>query len=153
MASIERSGLTDCIRSVAESGVPFLGICLGLQLLFESSEENPKAKGLGIFKGRNVKIPPSEGVKIPHIGWNSISFPKSSALFEGIDNGAFVYFVHSYYMQPEDNSIISAVCNYSAELPVALSFGNVHATQFHPEKSGAVGLKILENFLNMGGAR
>lgn len=153
MSSIEKSGLKDCICEAAKSGKPFLGICLGLQLLFESSEESPGVRGLGIFKGSNIKIPDAAGLKIPHMGWNSIKFTKPSPLFEGIDDNSFVYFVHSYYMRPEDTSIISAVCDYSAELPIALSCGNVHATQFHPEKSGAVGLKMLENFLNLGGER
>lgn len=148
MSALSKAGLTDVIRKTADKGTPFLGICLGLQLLFEESEESPGVKGLGLFKGRCVKIPKAEGLKIPHIGWNSLSFPKPSPLFEGIDEGAYVYFVHSYYMQPEDPSIVTAFCNYSAQMPVALSCGNVHAVQFHPEKSGDTGLKILKNFLN-----
>lgn len=147
--SIRKANLFDCIRQVTESGTPFLGICLGLQLLFEASDESPDAKGLGILKGRCVKIPQSDGVKIPHIGWNSITFPNPSPLFTGIEDGSFVYFVHSYYMQPNDKSVITAVCDYSASLPVALSHGNIHATQFHPEKSGDVGLKILKNFIDL----
>lgn len=151
MDSIRKSNLEDCIKEVINRGTPFLGICLGLQLLFEASDEDPDATGLGILKGRCVKIPSSDGIKIPHIGWNSLSFPKESPLFSGIEDNAFVYFVHSYYMQPDDNSVVSAVCNYSADLPVALSRGNLHATQFHPEKSGSVGLKILKNFVESGG--
>lgn len=147
--SIRKANLFDCIRQVTESGTPFLGICLGLQLLFEASDESPDAKGLGILKGRCVKIPQSDGVKIPHIGWNSITFPNPSPLFTSIEDGSFVYFVHSYYMQPNDKSVITAVCDYSASLPVALSRGNIHATQFHPEKSGDVGLKILKNFIDL----
>lgn len=147
--AIRKANLFDCIRQVTESGTPFLGICLGLQLLFEASDESPDAKGLGILKGRCVKIPPSDGVKIPHIGWNSITFPNPSPLFTGIEDGSFVYFVHSYYMQPNDKSVITAVCDYSASLPVALSRRNIHATQFHPEKSGDVGLKILKNFIDL----
>ncbi len=147
--SIRKANLFDCIRQVTESGTPFLGICLGLQLLFEASDESPDAKGLGILKGRCVKIPQSDGVKIPHIGWNSITFPNPSPLFTGIEDGSFVYFVHSYYMRPNDKSVITAVCDYSASLPVALSRGNIHATQFHPEKSGDVGLKILKNFIDL----
>lgn len=150
MKSITKSGLDDVIRRAAQSGTPFLGICLGLQLLFEESEESPGVKGLGIFNGKNVKIPAGSGIKIPHIGWNSITFPKKSALFDGVGENSFVYFVHSYYMQPQDTSIISAVCDYSAALPVALSRGNVCATQFHPEKSGTAGLKILKNFISGG---
>ena len=147
--SIRKANLFDCIRQVTESGTPFLGICLGLQLLFEASDESPDAKGLGILKGRCVKIPQSDGVKIPHIGWNSITFPNPSPLFTGIEDGSFVYFVHSYYMQQNDKSVITAVCDYSASLQVALSRGNIHATQFHPEKSGDVGLKILKNFIDL----
>lgn len=153
MSALSQAGLVDTIRKVTASGTPFLGICLGLQLLFEASEESPGAEGLGIFKGRCVKIPKAEGLKIPHIGWNSLSFPRYSPLFEGIDDGAYVYFVHSYYMQPEDSSIVTAFCGYSAQMPVALSCGNVHAVQFHPEKSGDTGLKILRNFLNTEGGK
>ena len=149
MAALNASGLADSIRTIIDKGVPFLGICLGLQLLFEASDESPDAKGLGILKGRCVKIPQSDGVKIPHIGWNSITFPNPSPLFTSIEDGSFVYFVHSYYMQPNDKSVITAVCDYSASLPVALSRGNIHATQFHPEKSGDVGLKILKNFIDL----
>ncbi|MBD9010116.1 MAG: imidazole glycerol phosphate synthase subunit HisH [Clostridiales bacterium] len=151
MEKLHQYGLVEVIHEVTKKGTPFLGICLGLQLLFEASEEDPGESGLGIFKGRCVKIPPADGIKIPHIGWNSITFPNPSPLFRGIDEGSFVYFVHSYYMKPEDKSIITAVCDYSKELPVALSRGNVHATQFHPEKSGKVGLDILKNFIAIGG--
>lgn len=149
MAALNSSGLADPIRTVIDRGVPFLGICLGLQLLFEQSEESPNADGLGIFKGKCVKIPSRSGYKIPHIGWNSIDFPQSSPLFKGIDDGAYVYFVHSYYMQPDDKSIITAVCDYSANLPVALQSNNTFAVQFHPEKSGDTGLKILKNFIDI----
>ncbi len=151
MAQIKKQGIDQCVREVIDKNTPFLGICLGLQLLFESSEETPGSTGLGIFKGSNVKIPKADGLKIPHMGWNSLSFPKESPLFKGIDDGSFVYFVHSYYMQPEDKSIISATCDYSTTLPVALSHNNIYATQFHPEKSGEVGLKILKNFISLGG--
>ena len=151
VSALRKDGLDECIYKITDKGTPFLGICLGLQMLFEASEETPKATGLGIFKGKNVRIPDSPGLKIPHMGWNSVTFPKESPLFDGIEENSFVYFVHSYYMQPEDESIISAVCEYSANLPVALSSNNIHATQFHPEKSGKTGLKILENFIKIGG--
>ena len=151
MKSIESHDLFDTIHQVCEIGTPFLGICLGLQLLFEESEETPGAKGLGIFKGKNVLIPKKPCLKIPHMGWNSLSFKKESPLFKDIPENSFVYFVHSYYMEPEDKSIISATCNYSEELPVALSKDNVHAVQFHPEKSGETGLKMLSNFIQGGG--
>lgn len=153
MNAINKSGLFDTIHKVIENGTPFLGICLGLQLLFEESEETPDIKGLSVFKGKIVKIPEKQGLKIPHMGWNSISFPKASPLFEGISENSFVYFVHSYYMKPENENIVSAICDYSESLPVALSFNNVHATQFHPEKSGDTGLKILKNFVSMGGTK
>ena len=149
MANLEKFGLVDVIHEVVDRGIPFLGICLGLQLLFESSEESPGVKGLGVLKGRILRIPEAEGLKIPHMGWNSISFTKQSPLFDGIEDNAFVYFVHSYYMCPNDKSIISATCNYSEELPIALSCNNIHAVQFHPEKSGEVGLKMLKNFVEM----
>ncbi len=153
MSAITNSGLFETIHKVIEKGTPFLGICLGLQLLFEESEETPDTKGLSVFKGKIVKIPEKPGLKIPHMGWNSISFPKQSPLFEGICENSFVYFVHSYYMKPENDDIVCATCDYSENLPVALSFNNVHATQFHPEKSGEVGLKILKNFVSMGGLK
>lgn len=152
MSSIRGRGIDKGIYKVIEKGTPFLGICLGLQLLFEGSKESPNVSGLGILGGEIVKIPENTDLKIPHMGWNSLSFPKASPLFNGIDENSFVYFVHSYYMQPTDNSIISATCEYSSTLPVALSKGNVHATQFHPEKSGNVGLKILKNFIEMEGS-
>jgi len=153
MSSIKERDLDACIKEVIANKVPFLGICLGLQLLFEKSQESPNSEGLGIFKGEIVKIPDNPELKIPHMGWNSVTFPKTSPLFEEIDEGSFVYFVHSFYMEPEDSSIISATCNYSKELPVALSADNVHATQFHPEKSGKVGLRILKNFVDLGGVK
>lgn len=151
MESIKNYNLYDCIHKVCENGTPFLGICLGLQLLFEKSEESPKADGLAIFKGKNIKIPKKDGLKIPHMGWNSLNFEKEAPLFKGVENGSFVYFVHSFYMCPEDKSIISATCNYSENLPVALSYNNINAVQFHPEKSGSTGLKMLKNFIDFGG--
>lgn len=153
MSSIKNRELDECIKDVIANKVPFLGICLGLQLLFDKSQESPNSEGLGIFKGEIVKIPDKPDLKIPHMGWNSITFPKTSPLFDGIDEGSFVYFVHSFYMEPADRTIISAICDYSKALPVALSKDNVHATQFHPEKSGKVGLQILKNFVSLGGTK
>lgn len=147
MKNLNERGLADVVRSAAESNKPFLGICLGLQLLFEYSEESPGVNGLGIFKGSILKIPKSDGLKIPHMGWNSLSFRGNSPLFSGISENSYVYFVHSYYMQPIDTNIITAVTEYGSPLPVALGCGNVFATQFHPEKSGDTGLKILKNFI------
>ncbi len=146
MNSISTAGLNECIHKVIENGTPFLGICLGLQLLFESSEESPNSNGLGIFKGKNIKIPQNSGLKIPHMGWNSIEYDHNCPIFKEIGDEPYVYFVHSYYMQPEDNSIISARTDYGTKLPIALHNDNVYAVQFHPEKSGNTGLKILKNF-------
>ncbi|MBO5364434.1 MAG: imidazole glycerol phosphate synthase subunit HisH [Clostridia bacterium] len=149
--SLHQTGLTDVVRHAAKSGKPFLGICLGMQLLFESSEETPGVEGLGIFQGEIVKIPKQEGCKIPHMGWNSLHFPKETPLFAGLPENSFVYFVHSYYAKPKDPSIVAATTSYCGELTVALQQGNLFATQFHPEKSGDVGLSILKNFIEAGG--
>lgn len=148
MASLDAAALTEPVKRAAESGKPFLGICLGLQLMFEESEEAPGVKGLGIFKGKVVKIPDT-GLKIPHMGWNSITVAKESRILSG---DPFVYFVHSYYIRPEDESIISAYTEYGARLGVAVERGNVFAVQFHPEKSGAEGMKILRRFIDITSA-
>lgn len=145
MKSLDESGLTEVVKKAAVSGKPFLGICLGLQLMFEESEEAPGVKGLGIFKGKVVKIPDC-GLKIPHMGWNSIKLEKESKLF---NDNSFVYFVHSYYIQPEDKSIVSASAEYGTKLDVAVERGNVFASQFHPEKSGDEGMKILKRFVSL----
>ena len=146
MKNLKSRNLTSCIYDALDKKIPFMGICLGLQLMFEESEESPSVSGLGIFKGKIVKIPPKTGLKIPQMGWNSLDFPKQTRLFSGLSKNPFVYFVHSFYAKPDDSSIIAATCSYSERLPVALELENVFATQFHPEKSGAVGLKILKNF-------
>ncbi len=151
MKRLHQSNLTDVVRRNAKSGKPFLGICLGMQLLFESSEETPGVDGLGIFQGEIVKIPKQEGYKIPHMGWNSLHFPKETPLFAGLPENPFVYFVHSFYAKPKDTSIVAATTSYCGELTVALQQGNIFATQFHPEKSGDVGLAILKNFIEAGG--
>lgn len=148
MHSIQSSGLEETVKAVVKRQTPFLGICLGLQLLFEESEETPGVSGLGLFAGKIVRIPAGDGLKIPHMGWNSLCMQKNSRLLHGLPKAPFVYFVHSYYMQPADTSIVSATTQYGAELPVALEDGNVFATQFHPEKSGDIGLQILKNFAN-----
>ncbi len=149
MNSIRGAGLDTCIKEVIDKGKPFLGICLGLQLLFEKSEESVGATGLSIFEGENVKIPKMDGLKIPHIGWNSIKYNKDCPIFQGIGDNPYVYFVHSYYIQPKDTDIICAQTDYGTDLPIAVWRENVFATQFHPEKSGDVGLKILKNFGNL----
>lgn len=149
MDSIRKAGLDNCILEAVDKGKPFLGICLGLQLLFEESEESPGAKGLSVFSGGNKRIAQSPGLKIPHMGWNSITYDKSCPIFSGIGDEPYVYFVHSYHIAPEDESIVSARASYGAEIPVAVHRENVFATQFHPEKSGETGLKILKNFGNL----
>ncbi len=147
MASLEKAGLTDTVKAAANSGKPFLGICLGLQLLFEESEESPGVKGLGIFKGKIVKIPDT-GLKIPHMGWNSIETVKKSKILDG---SPYVYFVHSYYLQTDDKELVSAYTEYGARLAVAVERDNVFAVQFHPEKSGGAGMEILKKFAALGG--
>ena len=146
MANLKRLGLDDVIREVAVNGTPFLGICLGLQLLFESSEETPGVEGLGILKGKVLRIPDKEGLKIPHIGWNSLKLSNNGRLFQGMTGEPYVYFVHSYYLQAEDPAIVKATTDYSTCIHASVEQGNVFACQFHPEKSSAVGLQILKNF-------
>lgn len=148
MKSLSESGLSETVREVISGGKPFLGICLGLQMLFEESEETPNIKGLGIFKGKSVKIPDT-GLKIPHMGWNSIKLTKDSKILNNIGAEPYVYFVHSYYIQPEDKSIVSAYTEYGERLDIAVEKDNIFATQFHPEKSGDLGMTILKNFVEI----
>ena len=147
MEKLERFGLVQVIKEVVEKGTPFLGICLGLQLLFEESEESPGVKGLGILKGKIVKIPEETGLKIPHIGWNSLDIPSEGTLFKGIQPNSYVYFVHSFYLQAEEKEIVKATTKYGVTIEASVEKGNVYACQFHPEKSSDVGLQILKNFL------
>ncbi len=149
MDNLRRNGLEDTVKKAAESGKPFLGICLGLHLLFEGSEETPNVKGLGIFKGNVVKIPKKDKLKIPHMGWNSLELPKESKILKNIGDEPFVYFVHSYYIKPEDEGLISAYTEYGSKLGVAIEKDNIFATQFHPEKSGKIGMQILKNFIEL----
>lgn len=149
MDNLRRNGLEDTVKKAAESGKPFLGICLGLHLLFEGSEETPNVKGLGIFKGNVVKIPKKDKLKIPHMGWNSLELPKESKILKNIGDEPFVYFVHSYYIKPEDEGLISAYTEYGSKLGVAIEKDNIFATQFHPEKSGKIGMQILRNFIEL----
>lgn len=142
-------GFYDIIPEYIKSGKPFLGICLGLQLLFKESEESPNASGLDILPGKIVKIPDTDGLKVPHIGWNSISINKKSRLLAGIPDNSYVYFVHSYYLKARDPAIVAATTEYGVTMHAACERENVFATQFHPEKSGEVGLKILKNFISI----
>ncbi len=148
MEKIRNYGLEEVIAEVIHRNTPFLGICLGLQLLFESSEESVGVKGLGVLKGKIVRIPDDAGLKVPHIGWNSLEFPKKGRLFEGISENSYVYFVHSYYLQAEED-IVVATTEYATHIHASVEKGNVFACQFHPEKSSEVGLKILENFIHI----
>ncbi len=149
MTQINRRGLADTIRDAVQSGIPFLGICLGLQVLFDSSEESPGVPGLSLLPGAIVKIPDGPGVKIPHIGWNSLAFLKDCPLFSGIKNGEYVYFVHSFYLRAAQRADVAATADYGVTMDVAVSRDNLFATQFHPEKSGAAGLKMLRNFIGL----
>ena len=149
MKRLDASGLSDTIRRVCREGIPFLGICLGLQLLFDSSEESPGVKGLGIFGGSVRRFPSSSGLKVPNIGWNSLEYVNKSRILEGVDEGSFVYFVHSYYADPEDRGIVTSEIDYGVKAVASVESDNVFACQFHPEKSSDNGLKILENFLNV----
>ena len=150
MGKIRSYDLEDVIKDVVRKGTPFLGICLGLQLLFERSDESDGVKGLGILEGEILRIPDKEGLKIPHIGWNSLKFPNTGTLFQGIAEDAYVYFVHSYYLKAKDPSIVVATTEYSTCIDASVEKGNVYACQFHPEKSSDIGLTILKNFINIG---
>ena len=149
MENLHRYGLVPVLREIADRGTPFLGICLGLQLLFESSEESPGVEGLGLLKGKIVKIPPKEGLKIPHMGWNSLHLQNEGRLFQNVPEGSYVYFVHSYYLQAEEPQIVKATTDYSACIHASVEKGNVFACQFHPEKSSRWGLEILKNFASI----
>lgn len=149
MARLNQYGLVDVIHQIVDRGTPFLGICLGLQLMFEHSDESEGVKGLGLLKGEILKIPDKEGLKIPHMGWNSLKIREGSRLFAGVEDGAYVYFVHSYYLKAADEAIVAASTEYSTRIHAAIECGNVFACQFHPEKSSDVGLQILNNFIRL----
>ena len=150
MENLHRYELVPVIQDMIKEGKPFLGICLGLQLLFESSEESPGVEGLGILKGKILKIPSSPGLKIPHMGWNSLQFQNNGRLFRNIPQDTYVYFVHSYYLQAQEPEIVKAVTGYGTEIHASVEKDNVFACQFHPEKSGKYGLEILKNFAELG---
>ncbi|MDY5101673.1 MAG: imidazole glycerol phosphate synthase subunit HisH [Agathobacter sp.] len=149
MEQLKKYELDKVIREVAAQGKPFLGICLGLQLLFEGSDESQGVEGLHILDGQVLRIPDAPGLKIPHIGWNSLELANDGRLFQGIENGAYVYFVHSYYLKAANEQIVKATTEYSTHIHASVEQGNVFACQFHPEKSGAVGLSILKNFAEL----
>ena len=149
MEKLHKYNLVDVIKEVVKREIPFLGICLGLQLLFERSDETPGVQGLGILKGEIKRIPDNGELKIPHIGWNSLSFPNKGRLYDGISEESYVYFVHSYYLDAEDKNIVVATTEYGTTIHASVEQGNVFACQFHPEKSSSVGLKIIDNFLKI----
>lgn len=150
MDTMTKRGIKDTIIEYTKSGKPFLGICLGLQLLFPESEETPGVKGLDIFKGTITKIPnQNRTLKIPHMGWNNISIKQKNGIFKDIEGEPYVYFVHSFYLKAQDKDIVAATTQYGIEIDAAVQKGNIIATQFHPEKSGEVGLKMLKNFVEM----
>lgn len=146
MDQLKKYELDKVIREVTAEGKPFLGICLGLQLLFEGSEESQGVEGLHILDGQILRIPDQEGLKIPHIGWNSLNLTNNGRLFKGISEDAYVYFVHSYYLKAKEAEIVKATTEYSTCIHASVEKDNVFACQFHPEKSGLVGLEILKNF-------
>lgn len=151
MNSMAERGLVDVVKEAALSGKPFLGICLGLHLLFEGSDESPEIDGLGILKGKMVTIPRDRGLKVPHIGWNSVSLKQKDGIFSGIDDNSYFYFVHSYYLKDADENVVAGVTEYGVPIECAVQRGNLCAVQFHPEKSSSAGLKLLKNFIAMEG--
>lgn len=149
MEKLRSYGLDKVIYEVVDKKIPFLGICLGLQLLFEKSDETPGVKGLGILPGEILRIPDKEGLKIPHMGWNSIKIKEGARLFKDIPEDSYVYFVHSYYLKAGRQEDVVATTEYSTLIHASVEHDNVFACQFHPEKSSEVGLKILKNFVEL----
>ena len=149
MEKLHSFGLVDTIYKVVEQGTPLLGICLGLQLLFEYSEEKEGCKGLSILKGGIKRIPDAPGLKVPHMGWNSLTVKENAKLFRNLPADPYVYFVHSYYLQAEDPEVVAATAEYGVTVHASVEKDNVFACQFHPEKSGETGLTILKNFVEL----
>lgn len=149
MGKLKEYGLVNVIYDVVDAGKPFLGICLGLQLLFKTSEETPGVSGLGVLDGEIIRIPDAKGLKIPQIGWNSLDVKQGAKLFKGLSENPYVYFVHSYYLKAEHEEDVAAKTFYSTEIHASVEHGNVFACQFHPEKSSEAGLKILRNFIEL----
>lgn len=149
MEKLVNYGLKDVIYEVVDKNIPFLGICLGMQLLFERSDETPGVEGLGILKGEILRIPETFGLKIPHMGWNSLRFPNQGRLFKGLPEEPYVYFVHSYYLKAKEEEIVTATTEYGTLIHASVEKGNVFACQFHPEKSSDTGIQILKNFVEL----
>lgn len=149
MEKLNQYGLTEVVREVAQAGIPLIGICLGMQLLFERSDESDGVPGIGVLEGDIIKIPDTPGLKIPHMGWNSLEIRPGTRLYEGIENGSYVYFVHSYYLKARDEAIVAVSTEYGCHIHASVESGNVFGCQFHPEKSSTVGLSILKNFLSV----
>lgn len=149
MAELERRGIKEAVIEAANGGRPLLGICLGMQLLFEAGEESPGAKGLGILPGRVPRFPAEMGLKIPHMGWNSVMPIKENRLLDGLPKGSYMYFVHSFYVKAAERADVSAISEYGLIFDAAVERGNIFGCQFHPEKSGAAGLAILKNFIEI----
>ena len=149
MANLNKYNLVPVIEKVVKKGTPFLGICLGLQLLFERSDETPGVEGLGILKGEILRIPECGDLKIPHMGWNSLHLQNHGRLFKGLSEESYVYFVHSYYLKAEEEEIVKATAEYGVTIHASVEKGNIFACQFHPEKSSDVGLQILKNFVEL----
>lgn len=149
MQNLRARGLDGVIHRAVDAGIPFLGICLGQQLLFERSDEAPGVEGLGILEGEILRIPAAKGLKIPHMGWNSLHLSHGGRLCRGVEEQSYVYFVHSYYLKARDGDIVKASTEYGVEIHASVEKDNVFACQFHPEKSGGAGLRILGNFLEV----
>ena len=149
MAKIREYDLVNTIYDVVDKKTPFLGICLGLQLLFKTSEESEGVTGLGLLDGRIIRIPDAPGLKIPHMGWNSLDIKQGATLFQGIEDQSYVYFVHSYYLQAEHEEDVAATTVYSTKIHASVEHENIYACQFHPEKCSRVGLQILKNFIQL----
>ncbi len=149
MQNLHSFGLVPVIREVVEKGTPFLGICLGLQLLFDRSEESPGVEGLGLLKGEILRIPDGPGLKIPHMGWNSLDLHGEGKLFRNVPRNAYMYFVHSYYLKASDRDIVKATAEYGVTIDASVEKDNIFACQFHPEKSSDMGMEILKSFMEL----
>lgn len=149
MKRLDEYGLSDAIRRVAEKEIPFLGICLGLQVMFEESEESPGVRGLGLLQGKVTRFSGDEGLKVPQIGWNSLKITGHSRLLKNVYNGSYVYFVHSYYVSADRREDVIATAEYGETADVAVERGNLFGCQFHPEKSSSIGIRILNNFISL----